>query len=187
MAFCHPFGKYYIVKLDFFSPGIGVKVHKYLNHHSVVEDWHMWHVPTCVGRSHGSSKWPWLLTNPHCWSTRFCTSWYGYNTSHSFEIPAYIYHINPTSISFNCHSISSGARRLLLIKNILDNNQSSCWWFPPIWKICSSDWIISSSRGEKNKYLKPPPSHFWDLGGGSIISTHSPYGCGMTHKVENRG
>ncbi len=118
-----------------FSPAIGVKVHKYLNHHSVVEDWHMWHVPTCVGRNHGSSKWPWLLTNPHCWSTRFCTSWYGYNTSHSFEIPAYIYHTNPTSISFNCHSISSGARRLLLIKNILDNNQSSCWWFPPMWKI----------------------------------------------------
>ena len=31
-------------------------------------------------------------------------------------------------------------------------------FFPPIWKICSSNWIISSGRGENKKYLKPPPS-----------------------------
>ena len=33
----------------------------------------------------------------------------------------------------------------------------SSWWFQPIWKICSSNWIISPSRGENKKYLKPPP------------------------------
>ena len=31
------------------------------------------------------------------------------------------------------------------------------WWFQPIWKIWSSNWIISPSKGENNKYLKPPP------------------------------
>ena len=30
---------------------------------------------------------------------------------------------------------------------------SSSWWFQPIWKICSSNWIISPSRGENKKYL----------------------------------
>ena len=28
----------------------------------------------------------------------------------------------------------------------------------PIWKICSSNWIISPGRGENKKHLKPPPS-----------------------------
>ena len=33
------------------------------------------------------------------------------------------------------------------------------WWFQPIWKICSSNWIISPGiRDENKKYLKPPPS-----------------------------
>ena len=37
----------------------------------------------------------------------------------------------------------------------------SSWWLnQPIWKICSSNWIISPSIGVNiNKYLKPPPSH----------------------------
>ena len=30
--------------------------------------------------------------------------------------------------------------------------------FQPIWKICSSNWIISPSRGENKRYLKPPTS-----------------------------
>ena len=35
----------------------------------------------------------------------------------------------------------------------------SSWWLnQPIWKICSSNWISSPSRGEKKQYLKPPPS-----------------------------
>ena len=39
---------------------------------------------------------------------------------------------------------------------------SSSWWlFPhPIWKICSSNWIISQGIGVKiKKYLKPQPSY----------------------------
>ena len=35
----------------------------------------------------------------------------------------------------------------------------SSWWLnQPIWKICSSTWIISPGRGENKKYVKPPPS-----------------------------
>ena len=30
------------------------------------------------------------------------------------------------------------------------------WWLQSIWKICSSNWIISPCRGENKKYLKPP-------------------------------
>ena len=41
------------------------------------------------------------------------------------------------------------------------NTRFSSWWFQPIWKICSSKWIISPSRGENKKYLKPPPSFSW--------------------------
>ena len=37
----------------------------------------------------------------------------------------------------------------------------SSWWFQPIWKLCSSNWIISPSRGENKKYLKPPPRNLW--------------------------
>ena len=36
----------------------------------------------------------------------------------------------------------------------------SSWWFQPIWKICSSKWESSPSRGENKKYLKPPPRFF---------------------------
>ena len=32
---------------------------------------------------------------------------------------------------------------------------------PPIWKICSSNWIISPNRGENFKKMKPPPSQAW--------------------------
>ena len=33
------------------------------------------------------------------------------------------------------------------------------WWLnQPIWKICSSNWIISPGRVENKQYLKPPPS-----------------------------
>ena len=31
-------------------------------------------------------------------------------------------------------------------------------WFQPIWKICTSNWIISTNGDENKKYLKPPPS-----------------------------
>ena len=38
---------------------------------------------------------------------------------------------------------------------------SSGWWFQPIPKIWSSNWIISPGRGENKTYLKPPTSHWW--------------------------
>ena len=38
------------------------------------------------------------------------------------------------------------------------NNSPTGWWFQPIWKIWSSNWIISPSRGENKKHVKPPPS-----------------------------
>ena len=34
------------------------------------------------------------------------------------------------------------------------------WWFQPIWKICSSNWIIPPGRGEHKKIFElPPPSN----------------------------
>ena len=50
-----------------------------------------------------------------------------------------------------------GSKRVPFIKIRLDCLPS--WWFQPIWKICSSNWIISPGRGENKKYLKPPPSY----------------------------
>ena len=52
------------------------------------------------------------------------------------------------------------------VQNIQEVKYSSCaiyssyatWWFPPIWKICSSNWMISLYRDENKIYLKPPPS-----------------------------
>ena len=52
------------------------------------------------------------------------------------------------------------------------------WWLnQPIWKICSSNWIISPGRGENKKYLKPPPSStIWTLRSKRMLK---PFG---THK-----
>ena len=43
---------------------------------------------------------------------------------------------------------------------VIGRRRFTSWWLnQPIWKICSSNWIISPSRGENTKiYLKPPPS-----------------------------
>ena len=40
-------------------------------------------------------------------------------------------------------------------KNIFNPNGGLKWWFQPIWKICSSNWIISPDRGKHKK-------HFWN-------------------------
>ena len=52
-------------------------------------------------------------------------------------------------------------------------------WLQPIWKIFSSNWIISISRGEQKKSLKPSPKSCWwfrnpkkHLG---CITTHQPF------------
>ena len=34
---------------------------------------------------------------------------------------------------------------------------TSWWWFQPVWKICSSNFIISPNRGKHKTYSKPPP------------------------------
>ena len=46
--------------------------------------------------------------------------------------------------------------------NQASNFQKICssWWCQPIWKICSSKWESSPSRGENKKYLKPPSVSF---------------------------
>ena len=42
---------------------------------------------------------------------------------------------------------------------LVENAESDpSWWLnQPIWKICSSNWIISTGRGENKQSLKPPP------------------------------
>jgi len=42
----------------------------------------------------------------------------------------------------------------------------SSWWFQPIWKICSSIWIISPTFGMKTKQifeLPPPALYVWTI------------------------
>ena len=46
----------------------------------------------------------------------------------------------------------------------ISNTSMTSWWFQPIWKICSSNWIISPGRGENKKCLKPPPGWWWEKG-----------------------
>ena len=43
-------------------------------------------------------------------------------------------------------------------KHLPNHSMYAGWWFQPIWKICSSTWIISPGSGENSKCLKPPPS-----------------------------
>ena len=35
--------------------------------------------------------------------------------------------------------------------------KKTSWWFQPIWKICSSNWMISPGRCKNKKWLKAPP------------------------------
>ena len=44
-----------------------------------------------------------------------------------------------------------------MLPNVATKGTSWCL-NQPIWKICSSNWIILPGRGENKKYLKPPPS-----------------------------
>ena len=44
------------------------------------------------------------------------------------------------------------------------------WWFQPISKICSSNWILSPGRGENKKCLKPPPSISWQRNGFGVAA-----------------
>ena len=41
---------------------------------------------------------------------------------------------------------------------VAQHKSITSWWLnQPIWKICSSNWIISPGRDENKKYLKPAP------------------------------
>ena len=57
---------------------------------------------------------------------------------------------------------------------------------PPIWKICSWNWIISPNRCRKKKYLKPPhsksTSSVWDIGI-SIYYLHCTWNASWYHDV----
>ena len=45
------------------------------------------------------------------------------------------------------------------LAKVFELNCETSWWLnQPIWKICSSNWIISPNRGEHKKYVKSPPS-----------------------------
>ena len=50
--------------------------------------------------------------------------------------------------------------RFFFFPFFLCNEIISGWWLnQPIWKICSSNWIIFPHRGENKKYLKPTPRY----------------------------
>ena len=67
----------------------------------------------------------------------------------------------------------------------------SRWWFQPVWKICLSNWIISPSKGENKKYLKPPPKYIvftnHQLEWWSIILSRSTSTGAQQHVVQDSG
>ena len=81
-----------------------------------------------------------------------------------FQPPLFSMGVNITTIVYlRVLIIQIGSTIILMVVEVQGcNNQSttySRWWLnQPIWKICSSNWIISPGRGEKKTYLKPPPS-----------------------------
>ena len=147
---------YVIVKIR-----IGVKVHKHLKPPPSLEDCTCdmcQPVSTCaVGHPSGhryksvnekytsSSR---LMTNPHCWWTRFCTSWYDYNT----VIHSRCLHISTSTILIRLpyHSIVI-SYHLVPAGFCSDYNQSSSWWSekyaPQIgsWKL-KDRWFLSSLK-----------------------------------------
>ena len=48
----------------------------------------------------------------------------------------------------------------------------SSWWFQPIWKICSSNWIIPPSRGKNKKFLSCHHLVFEDLKKKRVLFVH---------------
>ncbi len=69
-------------------------------------------------------------------------------------------HQNEICFPFGRWSIELGALRVEgFHKFTVQFDWFSSWWLnQPIWKICSSNWMISQNRGENQKCLKPPPS-----------------------------
>ena len=54
---------------------------------------------------------------------------------------------------FNANEMQQSTiqQQSLQIGTTIKHNKTTSWWFEPIWKICSSNWIQSSSRGENQK------------------------------------
>ena len=75
------------------------------------------------------------------------------NHSNSFEIS------NFQSCDLSCsqikHQLAQSTSRAMF--PVFDWHNTRWCLNHPIWKICPSIWIISPSRGERNKCLQPPP------------------------------
>ena len=80
-------------------------------------------------------------------------------------------------------------------KKLRNEESSSChpflyinlsgWWFlePPIWKICSSNWVdFPNFRGQHKRCLKPPPSYITSTWSKSIFS----YFFGFKRRLPDR-
>ena len=122
------------------------------------------------------TKWVSFLTFKHSWEKKH----------YSVSILVYIFHtpylwisrVEPSSwrclqmhhlcichIGHCTHQILPKKKRALFAaveKNRKSNHPNkvqsiTSWWFQPIWKICSSNWIISPSRGENS--WKHQPDH----------------------------
>ena len=61
----------------------------------------------------------------------------------------------------------------------------SSWWFQPIWKICSSNWILFARiRVKTTKNMKPPPT-FWCSEHGSSKNCLLFTGCSKLPNFQN--
>ena len=92
-------------------------------------------------------QWKSLWTNGMIWGVP--TPYFWFNT-HMIRWP-----LASTMVSEHQHKI---------LTKIWPKYGNTSWWLnQPIWKICSSNWIISPNRDENKKYLKPPPSNMVQL------------------------
>ena len=80
-------------------------------------------------------------------------------------------HIFTTWIAVKNPSPSIKTHQLLLQQKLL--NESS-WWFQPIWKICSSNWIISPGRDLSCHHLVMIQYYTPSEGNRNLPSTHVP-------------
>ena len=72
------------------------------------------------------------------------------------ELPSLKLTFSPLKMMVSKFGISFS--RGLFSRDMLVSGRVVGGFFPPIWKICSSNWIISPGRGWNKKCLKPPPS-----------------------------
>ena len=65
-------------------------------------------------------------------------------------------HVFPRSV-INLSGLSKSLQVQTALPKQSSFKKNSSWWLQSIWKISSSNWIISPSMDENIKYLKPPP------------------------------